>query len=91
SVHRPFCDVLLDNNVCERAIKTVVMGRKSWLFAGSRMAGERAARIMSLLETAKLNGLEPHAWLTDVLKRLPCWPEERLEELLPLRGFTFTE
>ncbi|EGW8557380.1 IS66 family transposase [Salmonella enterica] len=82
--------VPLDNNVCERAIKTVVMGRKSWLFAGSRMAGERAARIMSLLETAKLNGLEPHAWLTDVLNRLPLWPEDRLEELLPLPGFTFS-
>uniref|UniRef100_UPI00397B8F27 transposase domain-containing protein n=1 Tax=Salmonella sp. SAL04162 TaxID=3159782 RepID=UPI00397B8F27 len=78
------------NNVCERTIKTVVMGRKSWLFAGSLMAGERAARIMSLLETAKLNGLEPHAWLTDVLNRLPSWPEDRLEELLPLPGFIFS-
>ncbi|HDD8956239.1 TPA: transposase, partial [Escherichia coli] len=62
--------VPLDNNVCERAIKNVVLGRKSWLFAGSQMAGERAAQIMSLLETAKRNGLEPHAWLTDVLMRL---------------------
>nr|WP_081375926.1 IS66 family transposase [Serratia fonticola] len=79
----------LDNNVCERAIKPVVMGRKSWLFAGSVAAGERAAKIMSLLETAKMNGLEPHAWLTDVLRRLPGWPEGRLEELLPLPGFTF--
>ncbi|EJW6290454.1 transposase, partial [Escherichia coli] len=68
--------VPLDNNVCERAIKNVVLGRKSWLFAGSQMAGERAAQIMSLLETAKRNGLEPHAWLTDVLMRLPEWPEE---------------
>lgn len=65
------------------------MGRKSWLFAGSVAAGERAAKIMSLLETAKMNGLEPHAWLTDVLRRLPVWPEERLDELLPLPGFTF--
>lgn len=81
--------VALDNNICERAIKTVVMGRKSWLFAGSRMAGARAAQIMSLLETAKRNGLEPHAWLTDVLQRLPGWPEERLNALLPLPGFTF--
>lgn len=80
----------LDNNLCERAIKTVVMGRKSWLFAGSRMAGERAAQIMSLLETAKRNGLEPHSWLKDVLNRLPSWPEDRLEELLPLPGFTFS-
>ncbi len=76
----------LDNNVCERAIKNVALGRKSWLFAGSQMAGERAAQIMSLLETAKRNGLEPHAWLTDVLTRLPEWPEDRLAELLPLRA-----
>ncbi len=46
--------------------------------------------LMSLLETAKRNGLEPHAWLTDVLMRLPEWPEERLAELLPLEGFTFS-
>ncbi|MCC8219808.1 IS66 family transposase [Escherichia coli] len=71
-------------------IRPVVMGRKAWLFAGSLMAGNRAAQIMSLLETAKRNGLEPHAWLTDVLTRLPEWPEDRLEELLPLEGFTFS-
>ncbi|EMG8596567.1 IS66 family transposase, partial [Escherichia coli] len=82
--------VPLDNNICERAIRPVVMGRKAWLFAGSLMAGNRAAQIMSLLETAKRNGLEPHAWLTDVLTRLPEWPEDRLEELLPLEGFTFS-
>ncbi|EBD6545285.1 transposase domain-containing protein [Salmonella enterica] len=58
--------------------------------AGSMMAGERAAQIMSLLETAKMNGLEPHAWLTDVLSRLPFWPEERWHELLPLNDFTFS-
>ncbi len=57
---------------------------------GSLMAGNRAAQIMSLLETAKRNGLEPHAWLTDVLTRLPEWPEDRLAELLPLEGFTFS-
>ena len=78
-----------DNNACERAIKPVVMGRKSWLFAGSVAAGERAAKIMSLLETAKMNGLEPHAWLTDVLQRLPGWAEDNLDALLPLQGFTF--
>ena len=81
----------LDNNRCERAIRPVVMGRSNWLFAGSVAAGERAAKIMSLLETAKMNGLEPHAWLTDVLQRLPDWPEAHLEELLPLQGFTFAE
>ncbi len=50
------------------------------------MAGNRAAQIMSLLETAKRNGLEPNTWLTDVLTRLPEWSEERLAELLPLEG-----
>lgn len=59
------------------------MGRSNWLFAGSLAAETRAAQIMSLLETAKMNGLEPHTWLTDVLMRLPSWPEERLHELLP--------
>lgn len=82
--------VPLDNNICERAIRPVTLGRKAWLFAGSLMAGNRAAQIMSLLETAKRNGLEPHAWLTDVLTRLPEWPEERLAELLALEGFTFS-
>ncbi|ATF95428.1 IS66 family transposase (plasmid) [Cedecea neteri] len=79
----------LDNNRCERAIRSVVMGRSSWLFAGSVAAGERAAKIMSLLETAKMNGLDPHAWLTNVLQRLPGWPEEDLDALLPLPGFVF--
>lgn len=81
----------LDNNRCERAIRPVVMGRSNWLFAGSVAAGERSARIMSLLETAKMNGLDPHAWLTDVLKRLPSWPEERLDELLPFPAYRFSE
>lgn len=79
----------LDNNRCERAIRPVVMGRSNWLFAGSLAAGARAAQIMSLLETAKMNGLEPHAWLTDVLTRLPSWPEERLHELLPFPAYSF--
>ncbi|EBW2622013.1 IS66 family transposase [Salmonella enterica subsp. enterica serovar Muenchen] len=79
----------LDNNRCERAIRPVVMGRSNWLFAGSLAAGTRAAQIMSLLETAKMNGLEPHAWLTDVLTRLPSWPEERLHELLPFPEYRF--
>lgn len=81
----------LDNNRCERAIRSVALGRKSWLFAGSQAAGTRAAQIMSLLETAKMNGLEPHAWLTNVLRRLPSCPEERLHELLPLPEYRFGE
>ena len=79
-----------DNNRCERAIRPVVMGRSNWLFAGSLAAGVRAAQIMSLLETAKMNGLEPHAWLSDVLTRLPSWPEKRLHELLPFPAYCFT-
>ncbi|ELW4385303.1 IS66 family transposase [Salmonella enterica] len=81
----------LDNNRCERAIRPVVMGRSNWLFAGSVAAGERAAKIMSLLETAKLNGLDPHAWLNDVLKRLPLLQTEDLHELLPFPAYRFSE
>lgn len=81
----------LDHNVCERAIKNVILGRKSWLLAVSPGAGKHTAQIMSLLETAKRNGLEPHAWLADVLKRLPSWLEDRPEELLPLPGFVFSD
>lgn len=83
--------VPMENNRAERAIRPVAMGRSNWLFAGSLAAGERAAQIMGLLETAKMNGLEPHAWLTDVLKRLPSWPEDRLDELLPFPAFRFNE
>ncbi|EFJ1801852.1 IS66 family transposase [Escherichia coli] len=73
----------LDNNRCERAIRQVVMGRNTWLFAGSLQAGHRAAAVMSLLETARLNGMEPYGWLKQVLERLPVWPQERQHELLP--------
>ncbi|MGK0747372.1 transposase domain-containing protein, partial [Yokenella regensburgei] len=75
----------LDNNRCERAIRQVVMvmGRNTWLFAGSLQAGHRAAAVMSLLETARLNGVEPYGWLKSLLERLPEWPQERLDELLP--------
>lgn len=74
------------NNICERAIRPVVMGRKAWLFAGSLVAGKPRGTDN---EPSGNRSLEPHAWLTDVLTRLPEWPEERLAELLPLEGFTF--
>ena len=54
------------------------------MFAGSERAGKRAAAIQSLLGTAKLNGLDPHAWLKDTLEKLPTWPNSRIDELLPL-------
>ena len=56
-----------------------------WLFAGSERAGKRAAAIQCLLGTAKLNGLDPHAWLKDTLEKLPAWPNSRIDELLPLK------
>jgi transposase len=61
------------------------LGRKNWLFAGSELAGQRAAAIQGLLATAKLNGLNPAAWLEDVLNKLPTWPNSRIDELLPFR------
>lgn len=77
------------NNRAEYTIRPVAQGRKSWLFTGSQAAGTRAAQIMSLLETAKMNGMEPHAWLTDVLSRLPSWPEDLLHKLLPFPAYCF--
>ena len=78
----------IDNNPVENAIRPVCLGKKNWLFAGSERAGQRAAAIQSLLATAKLNGLEPLAWLTQTLEKLPAWPNSRINELLPLRSAT---
>ncbi|MDK2125913.1 transposase domain-containing protein, partial [Parachitinimonas caeni] len=68
----------------------IALGRKNWLFTGSERAGRRAAAIQSLLATAKLNGLEPLAWLTTTLERLPTWPYSRIDELLPINPTTAT-
>jgi transposase len=73
----------IDNNPIENAIRPIALGRKNWLFAGSETAGKRAAAIMSLLATAKANGHEPHAWLTDVLTRLPTTLDRDIDTLLP--------
>ena len=59
------------------------MGRKNWTFAGSDEGGRRAAAIYTLIATAKLNGIDPQAWLADVLARLPDHPAKRIHELLP--------
>ncbi|MGH8147928.1 MAG: IS66 family transposase [Rhodanobacteraceae bacterium] len=74
----------IDNNAAERVIRPIAIGRKNWLFAGSETAGKRAAAIMSLIATAKANGIEPHAWLTDVLTRLPTTKQRDIDALLPL-------
>ncbi|KAF7961913.1 transposase [Cupriavidus sp. UYMU48A] len=75
--------VPIDNNRCENQIRPVALGRSNWLFAGSLRAGRRAAAAMSLLQSARLNGHDPYAYLKDVLARLPTQPASRLEELLP--------
>ena len=79
-------DIPIDNNPVENCIRPIALGKKNWLFAGSERAGCRAAAIQSLLATAKLNGLEPLAWLTTTLEKLPTWPNSRIDELLPLRS-----
>lgn len=76
----------IDNNPIENAIRPIAIGKKNWLFAGSERAGKRAAAIQSLLGTAKLNGIEPNAWLKDTMEKLPVWPNRRIDELLPLRA-----
>jgi transposase len=73
----------IDNNWVENRIRPIAIGRNNWLFAGSARAGRRAAVIMSLIQSARLNGHDPYAYLRDVLKRLPLAPAHRLEELLP--------
>jgi len=77
--------VPIDNNFIERQIKPWAMGRKAWLFCGSELAGQRAAIVMSLVQSAKLNGHEPWAYLRDVLERLPSHLNSRIDELLPHR------
>ena len=73
----------VDNNAAERAIRPLALGRKNYLFAGSDTGGERAAAIYSLIETAKLNGLDPEAYLSDVLACIADHPINRVAELLP--------
>ena len=75
--------VEIDNNAAERALRAVALGRKNFLFAGSNAGGERAAAIYSLIGTAKLNGIDPEAYLAEVLARIADHPINRIEELLP--------
>ena len=78
-------DLPIDNNHIENRIRPVAVGRNNWLLAGSLRAGQRAAAIMSLIQSAKLNGHDPYVYLADVLERLPTQPASRLEELMPHR------
>ena len=75
--------VCMTNNAAERALRGLALGRKAWLFAGSSRGGQRAAFFNSLIVTAKLNDVDPQAWLADVLGRIASHPAQRLTELLP--------
>jgi len=83
--------VCLSNNAAERALRGVAVGRHNWTFAGSDRGGERAAAIYTLIETAKLNGIDPQAWLADVLARLPDHPAKHIDQLLPWRWASSTK
>ena len=71
------------HNAAERALRGIALGRKSWLFCGSDRGGVRAAVMYTLIGTAKLNDVDPQAWLADVLDRIADLPQTRLQELLP--------
>ena len=74
----------MDNNIAERAIRAIAIGRKNWLFAGSKAGGERAAALYTVIEAAKLNGLEPQAYIADVVEKIAQgWPASRWDELMP--------
>jgi transposase len=73
----------MTNNAAERALRCIAVGRNNWTFAGSDAGGRRAAAIYTLIETAKLNDVDPQAWLADVLARLQDHPARRIPELLP--------
>ena len=82
--------ICLTNNAAERALRGIAVGRKAWLFAGSDRGGERAAAMYSLTVTARLNNIDPRAWLADVLERIGDQPASRLDELLPWNWRTVT-
>jgi hypothetical protein len=78
-------DVPIDNNWVENQIRPIAIGRSNWLFAGSLRAGKRAAAVMTLVHSARINGIDPYAYLRDALERLPTLPASRITELLPHR------
>lgn len=83
---RPYLDpgtLELDNNTAERAMRSVAIGRKDYLFAGSQTGGKAAAIACTLIETAKLNDIDPQAWLADTLACIPDYKINRVDDLLP--------
>ena len=77
--------LVADNNAAERAMKPIALGRKNFLFVGSAGGGKAAAIAYTLIGSAKLNGVDPQAWLTDVLSRIADHKITRIDELLPWR------
>jgi hypothetical protein len=75
--------ICMTNNAAERALRGFALGRRSWLFAGSERGADRAAAVTTLIMTARLNDVDPLAWLADVLARIAAIPQSRLLELLP--------
>ena len=75
--------ICMSNNAAERTVRGVAVGRRNWTFCGSDSGGRRAAAIYTLIETCKLCGVDPRAWLADILARLPDHPAKRITELLP--------
>jgi len=75
--------ICLTNNAAERALRGIALGRKAWLFAGSDRGGDRAALMYTLIQTARLNNIDPQAWLADILGRINDHRAHRLDELLP--------
>ena len=75
--------ICMTNNAAERSLRGIAVGRKNWTFAGSDAGGRRAAAVYSLIETCKLNDIDPQAWLADILARLPDHPAKKVDELLP--------
>jgi transposase len=75
--------ICMTNNAAERMLRTVAIGRRNWTFAGSDRGGQRAAAMYTLIQTCRLNNVDPHAWLADVIARMPDHPQTRIEELLP--------
>jgi hypothetical protein len=77
--------ICLTNNAAERALRSLALGRKAWLFAGSDRGADRAAVMSTLIMTARLNDIDPKAWLADIFARIADIPQSRLHELLPWR------
>ncbi len=75
----------LDNNTAKRGIRAIALGRKNYLFVGSEAGGKAAAIAYTLIETAKLNAVDPNAWLADTLARIPDYKINKVDDLLPWR------